>query len=521
MVAPIAPEVVAPTTQVPVASSRTSQKIASLKSQVTDRFAFLIEYLNLAEATGDPRAKWELYQLAFLLNDSHMTHDIKARQIGWSWIAAAEAVACAILTPNTPNIFVSINLEEAQEKIRYAKAVLESLDYDVRPRLIVDNRFELEFPNGSRLISHPCRPVRGKAKARVYLDEFAHYPKDREIYTSALPVTTRGGVIRMGSSPLGASGMFWEIGSQALQTYPAYARTRVPWWASAALCKDVELAAKVCPDMPTEERVKLFGRPRLVDIFENMLLEDFQQEYECNWVDESVAWIPWPVIKRNQALMDTQSFYRQANDVESAEKMISEVWRACREHWISVPLVGGMDIGRKKNLTEIILLGIEGRSLPYRLGISLDRVEYDAQYSVVKKMLDRLPIVNFLIDGTGMGAQFGEDAERDWPSIVESVVFTNPSKEMWAVETKLKFERAEVPIPMDRSLAYQIHSIKKMITSAKNVVFDTKKNEKHHADKFWALALAIFGAKSRDLTTLHEGPDPTEGYRGTATEYRG
>jgi len=315
--------------------------------------------------------------------------------------------------------------------------------------------------------------------------------------------------------------MFWEIGSQALKTYPAYVRSKVPWWESAALCKDVKLARSVCGEMVTEERVGTFGRPRLVDIFENILLEDFQQEYECNWVDESIAWIPWPVIKRNQALFDSTSYYRQADDVESAEKMISEVWRACLEGWITVPLVGGMDIGRKKNLTEIILLGIEGRSLPYRLGISLDRVEYDAQYSVLRKVLDRLPVVNFWIDDTGLGSQFAEDAEKEWPSIVEGQTFTNASKEMWAVETKLRFERAEVPIPMDRSLAYQIHSIKKMITSAKNVVFDTKKNEKHHADKFWALALAIFAAKNRELTTLSEGKDPTAGYRGTSSVYRG
>ena len=52
------------------------------------------------------------------------------------------------------------------------------------------------------------------------------------------------------------------------------------------------------------------------------------------------------------------------------------------------------------------------------------------------------------------------------------------------------FQQKKAPIPTDRDLAYQIHSIKKLITPSKNVVFDTDRNEKHHADKFWALALA-------------------------------
>ena len=46
-------------------------------------------------------------------------------------------------------------------------------------------------------------------------------------------------------------------------------------------------------------------------------------------------------------------------------------------------------------------------------------------------------------------------------------------------------------LPLDRDLAYQIHSIRRLKTASgtKNK-YDTEGNEKHHADKFWALALA-------------------------------
>lgn len=194
-----------------------------MNTRLTNTLAFLVEYLNLPEAVGDPDAKWETFQLKHLNNPSLLAIELKARQVGWSWLAAAEAVASACLEPRTPHIFVSINQEEAAEKIRYAKQIIEALDKEARPRLIRDNAYELELPNGSRMISHPCRPPRGKARAKIYLDEFAHYPNDKEIYQAALPAISKGGSVRIGSSPLGARGTFWEIFTESLGKYPVCA----------------------------------------------------------------------------------------------------------------------------------------------------------------------------------------------------------------------------------------------------------------------------------------------------------
>jgi len=52
----------------------------------------------------------------------------------------------------------------------------------------------------------------------------------------------------------------------------------------------------------------------------------------------------------------------------------------------------------------------------------------------------------------------------------------------------------EVVIPRDRKLTQQIHSIKKKATDAGYSRYDTEKNESHHADKYWSLALAVHAA---------------------------
>lgn len=479
--------------------------------------AFLIEYLNLPEAVGDPDASWETFQLKHLNNTSLLAIELKARQVGWSWLASAEAVASASMNPRTPHIFVSINQEEAAEKIRYAKQVIEALDTEARPKLIKDNAYELEFQNGSRLLSHPCRPVRGKAKAHIYLDEFAHYPSDKEIYQSALPAITKGGFVRIGSSPLGARGTFWEIYTEALRKYPGYARASIPWWSVGAMSRDVKTANQLASAMTTDERVRGFGTERLRQIYENMPLEDFQQEYECAWLDEAVSWIDWELIKRNQLLAQQEKLlYFRAKGVDQALQTINNVARAVVDSKIEQAFVGGMDIGRTRDTTEIILLGKDSyvNQLPYRFHVTLERMEFEEQKAVASRMLNTLPIIRFLIDRNGIGMEMAEKLSAEHPN-AEGVTFTNETKELWAVEAKLRAQRGEVPIPLDRDLSYQIHSIRRKVTAAKNSVYDTAENEKHHADMFWAWALAIWAGKDDGMTTTVLSDNPLSGYRGT------
>jgi phage FluMu gp28-like protein len=460
-------------------------------------------------------AAWEPFQVRFLNNSTRFGLDVKARQIAWSFTAAVDAMVDAVLHPNTPHVFVSINWDEAKEKIRYAKAIHGAMDDPVRPRMVRSSVTEIELDNGSRLISHPCRPVRGKARTRVYLDEMAHYREglDQEIYRAALPATTKGdGYMRIGSSPMGARGLFWEIATESTRPYPGYAGHRrfVPWWQVGALCINPKKAVGIAPGMGTEERVYTFGTPALIEIFENMFLEDFQQEYECAWVDEATAWISWDVIKRNQ---DAELVCVQAKGVDGALAAIEQVQEAIYLGQMEISLVGGIDIGRHKHLTEMVALGrTTTGQMPVRFMVSLDRVEYDDQERCFREILTRLPFTQCLVDQNGIGAQLAENLERTGRA--QGVDFTNATKELWAVEARIQAERGNTPLPLDRDLAYQIHSIKKKVTAAKNNVFDTERNEKHHADKFWAWALAIWALSGGGRRVLEAGPSPFEGWRG-------
>lgn len=471
----------------------------------TERARFLVEHLDLEAATQVEGARWEHFQLAHLNDDSTFRVEVKSRQIAWSWLSAAEGLADAILSGRN-SIFVSINQEEAQEKIRYAKRVNEALTPWVRAVFVRDSLSELELDNGARLISLPARPPRGKSRANVYLDEFAHTRGDRVIYTGALPVISKGGGrLRMGSSPLGASGTFWEVYTQQIKKYPGYRRKATPWWAVQAFCTDVAEARTLAPRLSTAERVALFGNDRIRAIYDNLIEEDFQQEYEAAFVDESTAWITWDELKRVE---DPDHLWVNAAvrgaELSAATDAIEELARLVRAGTVEPAFAGGLDVGRTRNTTELFLVGLTTTgSYPLRLSLSLDNVEFDDQAAIAAAVLRRLNVTKLYIDRNGLGMNLAENLQRAFPVKAEGVDFTGPRKTVWATDAKMLVQRGKTPLPVNRDLAYQIHSIKKSVTAAKNLVFDTARNEKHHADKFWAWALALSAARA-PVTPLDE-----------------
>ena len=462
----------------------------------TRRALFLIENLDLERATGVDGAQWEHFQLAHLNDDSPFRIDRKSRQVAWSWLSATEGVVDAILD-RRDSIYVSINHEEAKEKIRYARGVIEALPESLRPQLQSDNQTTLELANGARLSSFAARPPRGRARANVYLDEFAHVRGDRQIYTGSLPVISKGGRIRIGSSTLGASGMFWELDTQRLRPYPGYTRKVTPWWETFAFSKNPVEARRLAPAMLTVERVERFGNDRITMIYANLDEQDFQQEYEGEYVDESTAWITWEELAQVQ---DPDHVWvactARNSQIGVALDAIEQFLQLVQTGKIEAIYAGGMDIGRTRNATEIFLVGLTTvGSYPLRLAITLEQCDFDSQLAVVDALLSRVQITKFLIDHNGIGRNLAENAAKRFPTKAEGVDFTNASKTLWATDAKMLVQKRKTPLPNDRNVAYQIHSIKKVVTASKNLVFDTGRNEKHHADKFWAWALGLAAAQ--------------------------
>ena len=103
--------------------------------------------------------------------------------------------------------------------------------------------------------------------------------------------------------------------------------------------------------------------------------------------------------------------------------------------------------------------------------------------------------------------QLAEQAVRDFGQYrVEAVMFTNKSKEEMAYNLRTNFEDKQVVIPAEHDIREDLHSICKTTTKAGNIRFDAETSEVNgHADRFWALALALIACGTPytpiDITT--------------------
>ncbi|MEM4298439.1 MAG: terminase family protein [Nitrososphaerota archaeon] len=505
----------------------------------------LLRALDLDGVFNAEGARLEHFQWDFLLDIGRFRIDLKARQVGWSFVSALDAVLDALLIENYTAIFVSKNLEDAQEKIRYAHAILRHFDWKkaeeatgldfgwllhFEPR----NAFFVKFPNGSRLISHPSNPPRGRAGS-VYLDELAHCQRDYEIYQAALPMISRGGKkLRIGSTPLGDRGIFWEIYTQSVRKFAGFRRARIPWWSASFLCTHPQEATRAIEEegVPIEEAVYRWGTAILKEIYGASVYEDFLQEYCCQFLSERGAFIPWELIVKAQAVEEvnyetgkvrSSLWYRVAKGVDEALRAPLALEEAIEQGKVGSSLYGGFDVGRVHDLSELALVEYRDGHIFYRLRVSLRGASFADQERILGLAMQKLPIASLWVDKTGIGMHLVERLVAAGGGLVRGVWFTNEVKTKVAHLAKKVFQDGKITIPPDSDLAQQIHSIEPRGGAGKWMKLDVKDRKGHHGDAFWALALALGAAMDGRSLRIEELEMPLKvmpQVSGIAQEYR-
>jgi phage FluMu gp28-like protein len=473
-------------------------KEAPAPEELTDWLATVPGFLEGLTSVGDRPTELYDYQIGLIDAPGRFRAMLKSRQTGLSFVMAAEALALAHLKPEHTAIFVSYRMDDATEKVRHADMLYDSLPARWKRRRVVDNKTSLEFEDGrghrSRLISLPCRDPRGKGKADVYLDEMPFMRKPRQIYTAAVPIISRGGgTLTVGSTPLGKGDQFYEIMTDEA-AYPLYRRFSVGWWDCPEFCTNVPAARLLAPTMTTDQLVARFGTASLKAIRASMDLESFEQEYCLCFVDAAVAFIPWDLIQAATRDADELPVVRvgaTSQDGISVDNVLAELDRLA----ITGPLTGGYDVGRRRNASELILIEQVGSRYRERLHVTLPQTDFALQKDLLLGVLNRRPdLYRLCIDETGIGMQLAEEVVKRHPGRAEAIGFTAAVKSQMAHQLKIDFEGKNLEIAADRDLMAQVHSVRKTITVAGNIRLDTEHDDKHHADMFWALALARHAA---------------------------
>ncbi len=459
----------------------------------------------------------DFWQDDFIRNRNRYISLLKSRQTGFSFVVAIKGLVKALDPARTQYTkqFVSYNEEDAQEKIRYARQFYDSIPNRYKKKLVHQTATRLEFEDvgsktTSRLISLPCRPPRGKS-GDVCLDEFAIcLPRlSKEIYTAASFCTLRRGCIEVGSTPLGTIGKFYEICTNR-ESYPNFDRYFIPWWYAKVMCKDVRGAVQFAKDMETAERVERFGTDRLISLFQNSTLEDFQQECECVFIDSSASYISLELIYANTPgrreedipanIEKDEDYFAAKRDVEiHCFKDADELILNYSPEKYGSPLFMGLDIGRTSHATVFYIIGVINGKKRSVLRHEMRNADFDAQAAVLNKLMENLPIYRCCIDDGGIGRNLAENAHKRYGERAELYHFDLQSKEILAMGVRTGLERREYELDNDRDFHAQIHSIKRTPSSGGSFRYDAERNEKGHADSFWAWALASYATDGKKI----------------------
>ena len=420
--------------------------------------------------TGKPAVRKILlpYQQRFVSDRSKRKIWVASRQVGKSFALSLEALVEAF-SGKCDNLLLSSSQRQSREIMRKVKDHMQAMKVLSGGEIeAIDEHVEdLTLPNGSRIISLPASPdtVRGFT-GNIYLDEFAFHADQRDIYKAVYPFTTRGYKIRICSTPNGMNNMFYDLVNRPDSPFSKHVT-------------DIHLAKKEGLAVDLEDLRKGVPHP-----------DDWAQEFMCQFVDEATALLTYMMIQAAEDTMATQDLADWSGLATGSELYL------------------GMDIGRKRDLSVIWIFEKVGDVFWTRAVIVMHKAPFTAQRERLYGLMDVLGIRRACIDSTGLGMQLAEEAHTRYGSRVEPVTFTAPVKEDLAVTTLRSFQDRLVRVPMDTEIREDLHSVQKVVTSAGNIRYDAQRSDAGHADRFWALALAVHAGSSP--------PGPIE-YQGLGT----
>ncbi|MBW6395264.1 terminase family protein [Thermus sp. SYSU G05001] len=398
------------------------------------------------------------YQHRWVKDTSRFKIGLWSRQTGKSFAGTLEAVLDAVERPGTTWVMLSAGERQSRELAEKAKLHLAALKQGAEE---LESRFfeggvdvtqlEIRLPNASRLIFLPANPRTARGyTGNVFLDEFAFHQDSHAIWAAMFPIITRRPdlKIRVMSTPAGPQGKFYELWEKGGE---AWSRHKVTIY---------DAVAEGLPVDPEELR--------------RGIADDWvwQQEYLCEFVSEEEAFLPWTLILQNEAQEDP------------------------RGEWEPERAYLGMDVGRHRDLTVLVVLERVGDVYWVRLLEALHRLPFAEQEARLHALLPR--VRRACLDATGLGEMLAENARRAYGPKVEPVKFTPEVKADLAQRLRLFFEDRKVRIPPDdRALREDLHAVRRVVTPSGNVRYDAERSERGHADRFWALALALHAAETR------------------------
>jgi phage FluMu gp28-like protein len=403
------------------------------------------------------------YQRRWLLDGSRFKIGMFARQTGKTFTTTLEIVDRCLRAAADGRrerwVILSRGERQAREAMREGVqrhaaafgAAFDALEYDWVGAETTVRALEVALPGGSLVTALPANPDTARGfSASVFLDEFAWHHDSRAIWRALFPVISRPGLLlRITSTPNGRGNVFYELMSS---DDPVWSRHRVDIYQAVAdgLPRDVEELRRALRDP-----------------------DAWAQEFELAWLDEASAWLPYELIDRVQ--------HEAAGDPGRYE---------------GGPCYVGVDIAARRDLFVIVVLERVGDVLWLRELFAARRLSFAAQAEELDRVMASYRVDRVCMDQTGMGEMPVEDAQRRHGAYrVEGVLFTAAAQQRLAQLAKRAVEDRLLRLPPDPDLRRDLHALKQAVGASGVPRFVVDGETDGHADRAWALFLALAAAE--------------------------
>lgn len=424
------------------------------------------------------------YQARWYRDRSRLKLAEKSRQIGWSWTSAYGASERTGLAGARWDQWVS-SRDEIQARLfledcKLFAGIIGQVAGEVGERVLDDKgatAMVLPFANGRTIYSMSSNPdaQAGKRGWRI-LDEFALHKDQRKLWSIAYPGITWGGQLEVFSTHRGSKSFFNELVTEVREKGNPKKISLHRVTLQDAL--DEGFLYKLQAKLPGDDPIQDLDEAAYFDFIKSGCADEetFLQEYMCVPGDDDSAFLEYDLIA-------------------SCEYGQKEAWEPEFEVLRGRRLFMGVDIGRTKDFTVLWVLELLGDVLYTRKIITLQKMPKPAQEAVLWpyfRIAERV-----CIDKTGLGIGWVDDAQAEFgESRVEGITFTGPAKEALAYPVRGKMQDSRLRIPYSPEVRADLRAVTKTTTLGDNVRFTAERTANGHADRFWALALAVQAAST-------------------------
>ena len=425
---------------------------------------------------ADEQAIFLPFQSGWIKDDSRLKLMEKSRQIGLSW---STAYACDERTAtqgarfdqwvsSRDDLQARLFIEDCKMFAGIMNMAAKDLGQVVLDEKARISAYVIEFASGRRIHSMSSNPdaQAGKRGSRV-LDEFALHPDPRKLWSIAYPGITWGGNMEVISTHRGSHNFFNQLIREVRENGNPKKISLHRVTLQDAL--DQGFLFKLQQMLPADDERQAMDEAAYFDFIRSGCAdeESFQQEYMCNPADDDVAFLEYDLIA-------------------GAEYATGMDWQQREQGHLFV----GIDIGRKHDLTVIWVLEKLGDTYYTRHVETLRGMRKSDQEKIIWPWIERSR--RTCIDATGLGIGWTDDAQDRFGTLrVEGVNFSAATKEVLAYPVRGHMEDRRLRIPYDPAIRADLRAVTKQVTSAGNVRFTAERNADGHADRFWALALAL------------------------------